>query len=142
MKRAAKAKTASRRKATKPPNDTRLINECVIYAQSVAAFRDGFKADPAGDSCHAAALGDRHTNRAQQLLTKITATPATTPEGLCSKARIVAVVFQDYQDSCLQSDGAESEFLKSFAVEVEKFLQPICDGRVTPQKPVAEGGAS
>jgi hypothetical protein len=134
-----KRKAAARRKATRPPNDTRLINECVIYAQSIAAFHDGFKVDSDGNSCHAEALGKRHSNRARQALTKITATPATTPEGLYSKAHVVRVVFDDNGDGgCLPE--ADTEFLKSFAVEVEKFLQPICNGTVTLQKPAQEGG--
>jgi hypothetical protein len=129
-----------RRKAMRAPNDTRLIKECVIYAQSIAAFHDGFKVDSDGNNCHAAALGERHTNRARQALTKITAMPATTPEGLCSKARVMRVVFDDNLDGgCLPE--ADTQFLKSFAVEVKNFLQPICDGKLTLQKPAQEGGA-
>jgi hypothetical protein len=134
-----KHKAAPRRKATKLPNDKRLINECVIYAQSIAAFHDGFKVDSDGDNCHAAALGERHRKRAWQALTKITVTPATTPEGLCSKAQVVRVVFEDNRDGSALSE-ADKEFLQSFAVEVKNFLQPICDGTVTLQKPAQEGG--
>src|SRR5205823_2494389 len=123
------------------PNDTALVNECVVYAQSIGALHGGFLADSDGNNEHAAKLGDRHETRAWQALTKITATPATTPEGLCSKARIVAIVFRDNEDGrCLEIDAAE--FLKSFAVEVEKFLQPICNGQVTLQMPATESGAS
>ena len=135
-----KAKAASRRKATKPPNEKALINECVVYAQSIAAFYDGFKADPDGNNEHAARLGERHRIRAFQALTKIVGTPATTPDGLNSKARIVAFVFRDSESGCLEREG--ENFLKSFAVDMITFLQPICDGEVTLQKPAAEGGAS
>jgi hypothetical protein len=65
-----KRKAAARRKAIRPPNDTRLIKECVIYAPSIAAFHDGFKVDSDGNSCHAEALGERHTTRTRQALTK------------------------------------------------------------------------
>jgi hypothetical protein len=91
------------------------------------------------DNCHAAALGERHRKRAWQALTKITATPATTPEGLCSKANVVRVVFDDNRDFGSLSE-ADREFLKSFAVEMANFLEPICYGKVTLQKPAQEGG--
>lgn len=134
MKR--KSKKRAKAAAKRAPSDKALIRECVIYAQSTAAFQKGFKADPDGNSTQAAALGDRHSNRAWQALTKITATPATTPEGLCSKARVAAIVFEDNEGGCFEN--ADLEFLKSFAAEVKKFLQPICDGDVMLQKPAAE----
>ena len=127
MKRPAKRKAKRSPKARKP-SDAALINECVIYAQSIAALHSGFKADPDGNSEHAAKLGDKFSNRAWQALTKIASTPAATPEGLCSKARIVALVFQDNEGGCLEADAAG--FLKAFAAEVKQFLQPICDGQV------------
>lgn len=119
-------KTAPRK--IKRPSDTALIRECIVYAQSVAAFHKDFKADPDGSSDQAAAMGDRYNNRASQALTKIANTPAATPEGLCSKARIVEIVFEDNEGGCLEADACD--FLKSFGAEVKAFLQPICDGTV------------
>ena len=133
----AKAKNIRRSKkriATKPASDTALIRECVIYAQSVAAMHKGFRADPGGSSEIAATLGHKHTSRAWQALTKIAATPATTPLGLCSKARIVAIVFEDADGQCGEED--QIAFLKSFGDEVKNFLQPICDGDLVLQSPV------
>ena len=134
----AKAKNtrnrSKKRAATKPASDVALIRECVIYAQSVAAMHKGFKADPDGSSVQAAALGNRYINRAWQALTKIAATPATTPAGLCSKARIVEIVFEDNEGGCGEED--QIAFLKAFGVEVKKFLQPICDGALVLQAPV------
>jgi hypothetical protein len=115
------AKATSRRKATKTENDTALIRECVIYAQSIAAHRAGFRADPDPDCCHAEALGNPHFSRAHQALTKIAGIPTTTPQELRSKARIVPVLFEDNQDGRLNSIGVD--FLTSFANEVEKFLE-------------------
>jgi hypothetical protein len=129
----AKAKTKRKTSQSKKPSDTALIRECVIYAQSVAAVHKGFTADPDGSSVHAAALGDRYNNRAWQALTKIAATPATTPAGLCSKARIVEIVFENNQGGCVEEDAIA--FLKAFGVEIKKFLQPICDGYVLLQVP-------
>ena len=134
-----KAKAASRRKATKPPNDKALINHCVTYAQSIAADHAGYRADPDGGNEHAETLGKRHFNRAFQALTRIAATPATTPAGLCSKVRIVPILFEDSRCSIRTH---EVEFLKSLASELEAFLQPICDDAWRSQKPAPKGGAS
>jgi hypothetical protein len=133
---------AKRTKAAKPraPSDKALINHCVTYAQSIAAFREGFRADPDGSNEHAAALGARHSARAFQSLTWIASMPAATPEGLCAKARIVPIVIEDNETGCFEV--ADLDFLSGFANEVKKFLQTICDGEVTLQKPVSEGGAS
>lgn len=127
-KEATKAKAAPRRMAKRPPNDKSLINHCVTYAQSVAAHREGFRADPDGNTEHAAALGSRHRSRAFQSLTWIASTSAKTPDGLCAKARVVAVLMEKNEDGCF--DIADRDFLKSFGDEVKAFLQPICDGHV------------
>jgi hypothetical protein len=127
----AKAKTRRKTSRSKKPSDTALIRECVIYAQSVAAFHTGFKADPDGSSVHAESIGNKFDHRAWQALTKIAATPATTPAGLCSKARIVEIVFEDSAASYVQED--QTAFLKAFGLEVKKFLQPICDGDLVLQ---------
>ena len=103
----------------------------MIYAQSVAAEHKGFSADPDESSVHAAALGNRYNNRAWQALRKIAATPATTPAGLCSKARIVEIVFENNQGGCVEENALD--FLKAFGVEIKKFLQSICDGEFVLQ---------
>jgi hypothetical protein len=128
-----KKRRAAKKMQTKAAKDTALIRECVIYAQSVAALHEGYTADPGHGDSIAGALGEKYNDRIRQALTKITAMPATTPGGLCSKARIVAVVFRDHEGGCLPE--LEEEFLKSFAVDVKNFLQPICNGQVTLQKP-------
>jgi hypothetical protein len=117
-----RAKASSRRKATKPPNDTALIRECVIYAQSVAAHRGGFPADTGGDMTHAAALGARHLARAQQALTRITNMTASTSVGLQSKACILPMVIED---SCGGMEALDELFFRSFAANVKAFLEPL-----------------
>jgi hypothetical protein len=71
-------------KVAKPKahSDTALVRECVIYAQHIAAYHNGFKADPDGNNATAAPLGSRHETWAYAALAKIAATPATTAEGL------------------------------------------------------------
>lgn len=132
----AQRSKATRRKATKPQSDAALIQECVTYAQSVTAWRGGFRADPDGDSCYAAPAGAKYEDRARQALTTIAATPAKTPDGLCAKARIVSVVFE-YNEGCAINEG-DRRFLISFGADVKAFLQPICDAREPVGAPAGE----
>jgi hypothetical protein len=132
-----------RAKAAKPrttirSSDKALINECVTYVQSVAAFRSGFEADPDGDYKSAETLGKPHEARARKALMKITATAATTPEGLQAKAMIVPFVFQDGGGACGEKD--QSAFLQSFGENVKKFLRPIVDGTVIMQDAMKDEG--
>ena len=84
----AKAKTAAP-KTKAMPSEKALINECVIYAQSIAAARFGYHADPDGGCKHAEELVGTYETRAGQALTKITVMTASTPAGLEAKARIM-----------------------------------------------------
>lgn len=121
------AKTMAPRKL----NDTPLIRECVVYAQSIAAFQNGFKADPDGNVKYAEPLCSRHSVRAMHAVTKIAATSAATPVGLCSKARVVAMLVRDNEDGCFEAN--ELKLLEAFGLEVMKFLEPICNGDVVLQ---------
>jgi hypothetical protein len=103
-------------------SDACLINEWVIYAQEIATFNAGFKADPDGGSKHAAGLGDQHYDRAQQALTKMATMKASTPAGLDAKAHILPVVIQDSGGSLQDADEA---FCGSFAADVRAFLDPL-----------------
>jgi hypothetical protein len=122
MKAKHKPMTKSKASRQKAISDARLIKECVIYAQEIAAFHAGFTADPDGSSKHAAGLGDRHERRAQQALAKIAAMKASTPEGLQAKARILPVVIHDDEGS-MESDS--EVFYRTFAADVRAFLDPL-----------------
>lgn len=110
------------------PSDAALIRDCVIYAQAVAAFAGGFEVDPDGDNQTAASLGARHSHRARRALANITVMPAATPQGLSAKARVAMVVLSDNATS-MEVDAFR--FLEVFATEANRFLRPICEGRVT-----------
>jgi hypothetical protein len=122
--RPSKAKTAPRRKATKPPTDTALIHACVRYVQSVAAYHGGFSADSDGNNVHAAASGQMFENRASAALEKIIYMPATTAEGLLSKARIVPALIMNSAGSW---DAREEAFFQSFGANVQVFLEHIVE---------------
>jgi hypothetical protein len=122
MRAKRKPATKTKRSPGKAPSDTPLINECVRYAQEMAAFHAGFKADPDGSSKHAAGLGNRHERRAKQALTKIATMKASTPTGLDAKARILPVVIQDDEGSM---ESASEVFYRTFAADVRAFLDHL-----------------
>jgi hypothetical protein len=122
MKAKRKPATKAKRGPGKAPLDARLINECVVYAQGIAAFHAGFGADPDGGSKHAEGLGNPHYERARQALMKIATMKARTPAGLDAKARILPVVIHDSEGSM---ESADEVFYRTFAADVRAFLDPL-----------------
>ena len=108
---------------TRGNSDKRLIEECVSYAQSVAAFAAGFDADPDGNNVYAEKIGG-HDKRAAEAIEKIAGIAAKTTKGLQAKARIVPMVLKDSEGN-LRYRG--QNFVLSFAADVKAFLQPIID---------------
>lgn len=99
--------------------DARLIAECVIYAQSVAAWAAGFEADPDGDCVHANKLGADARARAGVALKAIPKMKATTASGLLAKARIVPTIIKDAAGSL---DEREEDYMASFVADVTDYL--------------------
>jgi hypothetical protein len=124
---AGKAATKSKRSPA-ASSDTRLIKECVIYGQEIAAFYAGFEADPDGSSKHASGLGGRHEDRARRALTQIATTNASTPAGLDAKARILPLVIEDSDGSGGVMEEADEAFYRSFTADVRAFLDPLIRG--------------
>ena len=122
MKAKRKAATKAKRSPGKAASDARLISECVIYAQEIAAFHAGFIADSDANKDHAASLGDRHHDRAQQALRKIATMKASTATELDAKARILPMVIHDSPGSM---ESADEVFYRTFAADVRAFLDPL-----------------
>lgn len=102
--------------------DETLIRQCIIYAQSIAAYRAGFNIDPDSDSRHATALGEPYATRAQATLARIAATPALSVESLQAKARIVPIILSASYGSIT---GAEERLILSLANDVAAALNEI-----------------
>lgn len=118
-----RSKRAAKAKAKAAPSDARLIQKCVVYAQEIAAFHAGFRADPDCDGKYAVGpLGVRHENCAQQALKDIAAMSASTAAGLQAKARILPIVVDDCDGSFM--DDTAAAFYRSFAADVKLFLEP------------------
>ena len=121
MKTKRKPATKAKPGPGKAPIDVLLINECVVYAQEIAAYHAGFLADP-NDDMHAAVLGSPHERRAKQALAKIATIKASTPAGLDAKARILPMVIHDSSGSV---ESADEVFYRTFAADVRAFLDPL-----------------
>jgi len=78
----------------------------------------------AAASDDAAQLAERHETLAGEALAEISRTPATTPQGLQAKARIVPAVIKNAAGS---PDEREEDFFLSFSADVKAVLQPIID---------------
>src|SRR5262245_12032920 len=98
--------------------DSRLIEACIAYSQSIAAHAATFRASPSDDySTKSARPAISRATAALRAATK----KATTAEGLNAKARIVPIII-DQAEGCFEQD--EVNFLASFAAEVKAYLQP------------------
>ena len=102
--------------------DEMLIRQCVIYAQSIAAYRAGFTTDPDSDSRHATALGEPYATRAKVALARIASTPAVSVESLQAKARIVPIVLSGRYGSI---SDEEQGFILSLANDIAAALNGI-----------------
>ena len=108
-----------RRKRKGSRGDITLIRDCVIYAQSLAAAKAGYEADPDGDGVHADQLGKAHIQRASQAMARILGTAALTPAGLEAKARVIPILLAGAYGSVAAEEEA---FLLSFAADVRLGL--------------------
>jgi hypothetical protein len=126
----AKKKSKPKVKEAKP-DGSKIIEQCVIYLQSKAAFKAGFDADTTGDSdfagCGKGAPGARHFKKADKALRKLVclspadrsgAQPLTTDE-IKSKATVCRVMEWE-ADTELTKD--ERTYVRFFAREVEDYL--------------------
>ena len=105
-----------------PPSfDLELIRDCVDYSRTVAGYLAGFDVDPDGNSKFADdKAGQRLSNRAEKLLSKISRTRAKTAEGLQAKASIVPMILKNGGEE--SPHEREINFLETFASEVRSWL--------------------
>jgi hypothetical protein len=123
MKRQRK-KTAPRKASS--PQRSKIIEQCVIYVQSVAAYDAGFSIDVSGDSDYAG-KGD-HLESAKRAMVKLLglsphtragATPLT-PAELFAKAAVLAAIIGLRKDH--EPDHIETAYIRFFSGEVTDFL--------------------
>jgi hypothetical protein len=126
MKRAKKRKTPTKKSG---PKKSGIIEQCVIYAQSIAAYNVGFKVDPTRPCDHAGAhaLGSEYQQRADAAVRKLVGLspaggnkPPLSREELCAKAGVLWIMASP--GGTFSPEPHEEAFVRVFAREVEDYL--------------------
>jgi hypothetical protein len=124
----AKKKT----KATEPTSARRseIIEQCTVYAQSMAAYKAGFYTDPTGDFDYAGSgdrqLGAKHVEKARRTLLRLIAIseekrPLSADE-LFALTRVLTLLQET--DARTNPQKEESDYVEMFAKNVARFLKP------------------
>jgi hypothetical protein len=128
--------TTKRAKPTAPRVDTattqhsEIIKQCTIYAQSMGAYRAGFKSDTTGnwDYAGAGTGGARFLFKARKALCKLIAlsTECTghvaplTREELLAKASVMDMIVNNQEET--EPDEIEGPYMRFFVAEVQTYL--------------------
>ena len=119
----AKAKRKNITPTSTAPEHSPVIRECVIYAQSIAAYNAGIDTDATGNLDFGGAgsgqLGKACVDRASAALRKLNALKANGTPELTSKARVAAMILVRAEGS-LEPD--EDAFLRALVSEVASHL--------------------
>jgi hypothetical protein len=125
MAKNKKAKTA----VEKTTGRSEIIEQCVIYAQSIAAYNAGFNVDRTGDfdyaGCGSNQLGRHHFRNAKRALIKLVTlggdVPALSRDELFTKARVARLL--QTTDAKRNPEKHEAEYVRRFAKDVSQYLQ-------------------
>jgi hypothetical protein len=105
---------------------SKIIEQCVIYVQQLAAFNAGFSVDHTGD-CDFASKGGRLKKASRAMCTLISLSPHTSPGApaltaleLRAKASVLSAMNGLQQHH--QPDAVEQAYIRIFAREVSDFL--------------------
>jgi hypothetical protein len=126
-----KRKTIARKKPIKPAG-SEIIRQCVVHAQSVAAFKAGYAVDLSGDFDFAGVgkgqLGLAPASLADHALRRLV---ALSPEGnkrlstaeLFAKAKVLSLVMEAEGGNTRSLEPDETAFVRFFAREVEAYCR-------------------
>jgi len=125
---ASKSKNKPKAKTTTPPDAGRskIIEQCVIYVQCLAAYDAGFSVDHTGDADYAGK--GRQISKARRAMAKLiglsphcrAGTEPLTASELHAKAGVLAAMYGLRNHEC--PDKIEQTYIRFFAVEVSDFL--------------------
>jgi len=129
---ASKTKREKSKAKAKPsqPDGSKIIEQCVIYVQQLAAYDAGFGVDRTGDADHCGKGG--HIRNAQRAMCKLIGlSPHKTPGAgplsaleLYAKAGVLAAMYGLRKDEEPNED--EAAYIRFFAGEVSDFLAANC----------------
>lgn len=110
-------KQATNATATKPAQ-SKVIKLCVLYAQAIGGWNAAYEVD-GSDGEYAMKYTDVNMKVANKIIAQLAVLPATTPEELISKARLVPFVAVRHA----MVSGADADFIRSLALDVCKFVE-------------------
>jgi hypothetical protein len=132
------ARVAAKKKKEKPAVEkttprSEIIEQCVIYAQSIAAFQAGFKVDGTGDFDYAGSgkgqCGRRPVRQAERALLRLVALSSVnvgeklpTLEELSAKAGILSIIGMR-TDEFTHPEKIEGAYIRLFAGELEGYFK-------------------
>jgi hypothetical protein len=119
-KRKSKAATAKR---------SEIVEQCVVYAQSIAAYQAGFKIDPTGDfdyaGCGKGQGGRRPFRQADRALFRLVALSSAYPgerpllsrEEMRAKAGVLSII------GTQPLEKIEGAYIRFFAIELDDYFR-------------------
>jgi hypothetical protein len=129
------SKKGKKHKRDQQPAGSEIIRQCVIYAQSIAAYQAGFKVDLTGNFDHAGSgkgqLGRDHLRTADHALARLVALSPSFVEGraplnaaeLFAKAGVLSVIWSQEGGETRSCEVTETAYVRFFAREVEDFMR-------------------
>jgi hypothetical protein len=121
-------KKPAKAKAIEPAAGSKIIRDCVVYAQSRGAYQAGFKADPTGDFDYAGCsseLGETFFQEADTALRRLIGASggqAPTRDELFAKAVVLGIMF-DGNSGGDGGEGIKEAYVRFFAEEVRDYLR-------------------
>jgi hypothetical protein len=119
----------SKKKTVEPARPSEIIRQCTIYAQSSAACKAGYYADPTGNFDYAGTgrgqMGSAYYDKAKRSLEKLVALsrekrPITADE-LFAEARVMNLLLKT--EARTNPEPEESDFVQRFAKDVAHYLE-------------------
>jgi hypothetical protein len=99
-----------------------VIRACVTVAECLAAYTNGYRADPSGNGDYANQSG--YYRRSMKALAAAAA-PVITEQGIDAKARIVSVVLDDSTGSGYELNEESFAFIRSFGADVKAHFERL-----------------
>ena len=128
------SKKGKKHKRDQQPSGSEIIRQCVIYAQSIAAYQAGFEMDLTGNFDHAGSgkgqLGRDHLRTADHALARLVAlspafkgrAPLNEAE-LFAKAGVLSVIWSQEGGETRSCEATETAYVRFFAREVEDSMR-------------------
>jgi hypothetical protein len=133
------ARVAAKKKKEKPAVEkttprSEIIEQCVIYAQSIAAYQAGFKVDSSGEFDYAGSdkgqHGRRHCRQAERALLRLVELcpakdgerPLLSREEMRAKAGVLSIIGKNTTEFTI-TEKIEGAYIRCFALELDDYFR-------------------